>query len=604
MDLYTIDFETYYAKDYSLGKMTTQGYIQGDQFQIIGVAVAKNSEPPCWVSSSNIKDYADFLAPLHNQVVLAHNAPFDMGILSLIFGIIPKVILDTLAMSKPLHGLTVGGSLKALAEKYSIGIKGTEVVTALGKRLEDFTPEELAAYGKYCENDVVLTRTLFGKLKKYTNDLELKVIDGTVRMATEPTLILDTDMLLKSLDAERGAKRRLLIECGVPRETLMSNPKFALALEELGIDPPMKVSVQTGKEAFAFAKSDKMFTALLDHPDPSVSKLVEARLAMKSTLNETRMEKLIDLSHYGPLCVPLQYCGAVTTWRWSGYDGLNLQNLPSRGDNTIRRAITAPVGYKLVVADSSNIELRCNHALAGQQDTIDKLRRGEDLYKDFASTLYNVLVSEVTKEQRFVGKVAHLSLGYACGWAKFKEMVRIYGGELTDDEAENIVRTWRSTYTAVTRCWKNADKLIKGMATGVSYSLESAPFIRSKKGVLLTPPSHHIQYPMLGRGDDGYEYRSRRGRGTETVKLYGGKLVENLCQHLSRNILAEQFVTINKRYPVAMMVHDEFICAVPEDEATEALAWIIDVMSTSPEWWPEIPLAAEGDIADRYGDAK
>lgn len=603
-DVYTIDFETAYGNKIGLGFgcQITQEYIQDPRFEIIGVGIAKNDEPAVWYSYPD-NDYESVLAPLHNQIVIAHNAKFDCGILSLMFDILPAVNICTLSMAKPLHGLTVGGSLKALAEKYGIGEKGTEVVKAENKFRKDFTKEQLAAYGEYCKTDVELCRQLYPLLKKYTHNDEMRVIDGTIRMFTEPKIVLDTEMLSAELESEKAKKRKLLIEARVPRETLMSNPKFAEELKLRGVEPPMKANPK-GQPTFAFAKSDEGFTNLLQHEDEDVRTLVEARLAMKSTLNETRMQRMINISKLGPLCVPLGYCGALTTWRWSGEDKLNLQNLPSRGDNTIRRAMRAPSGYKLVVADSSNIELRVNHAMAGQMDTVDKLKDCIDLYKDFAADLFSVPYTEVTKDQRFVGKVAHLSLGYQSGWVTFQNMVRLMGGNISDDDSQQTVEAWRRKHPYVVANWSNAQDLIKAMLTGDHCELPFMPEVYARKGVLITPPHHHIQYPSLKKIGREYQYKSRRGRGTEIVKLYGGKVVENLCQHVSRNILAEQFNKIRAFFPVALMVHDEFICVVPDDEAEDCLDLMTTIMSTSPEWWPEIPLAAEGDIAETYGDAK
>ena len=610
-DLYTIDFETYYDKEYTLGKLTTQEYIMDPRFEIIGVSIAVNGGLPCFFShqwdDEGLEEYREVLAPLDGSIALAHNAMFDMGILAHHFGIHPAVILDTLSMAKPIHGLTVGGSLKALAKEYGIGEKGTEVVKALGKRRADMLADNtLDAYGDYCNNDVALTRDLYKKLRENTQPAEYKVIDKTIRMFTQPTLLLDADMLEEALDAEVAEKNAALTAAGVPRELVMSNQKLARLLEALEVDPPTKISPTTGKETLAFAKSDKDFVALKDHKTPLVRSLVEARLTNKSTINTTRMEKFIDMAKLGPLRVPLSYCGAATTWRWSGMDGLNLQNLPSRGgNNLIRRAIMAPPGHQLVVVDSSNIELRVNHTLAGQEDVIQALREGRDLYSEFAAVLYGVPLEQVTEEQRFMGKVCHLMLGYQGGWVRFKETAREWGDVVvSDEEAKNTVATWRSTYPKVKQMWYNADTLIEAMYTGFPYALPSAPFIKAEPKMLVTPPNHYIQYPGLDKTPDGYVYTSRRGRGTETVNLYGGKVVENLCQHISRNILAEQFVTISNRYTVAMMVHDEFVMTVPDGEAEEALAWATEVMSTSPDWWPEIPLAAKGSIAERYGDAK
>jgi hypothetical protein len=425
-------------------------------------------------------------------------------------------------------------------------------------------------------------------------------------MFTEPTLQLDTKLLEEALETERFEKQVLLDKAGVTRDIVMSNNKLADLLDACGVTPPIKKSPTNGNTTYAFAKSDAEFTCLQQHPMPLVRRLVKARLANKSTINETRMDKFVTLAEYGPLWVPLSYCGAVGTWRWSGMDGVNLQNLPSRGENTMRRAIKAPAGHKLVVVDSANIELRVNHTLAGQADVVQALREGRDLYTEFAAeSLYHIPEEDVTKDQRFIGKVAHLMLGYQGGWLRFQDTARQWAGiELPDSECKNIVDTWRDTYSEVCRFWRHAEKAIKSMHQGLEYAIPSAPFISTRKNLLLTPPHHYLQFPALTSTEDGMVYKSRRGRGTENVYLYGGKLVENLCQHISRNILAEQLVTISKRYKVAMMVHDEFVLVVPEDEANDALIWTVAVMSKSPDWWPEIPLAAEGDIAERYGDAK
>ena len=619
MDLYTVDFETYYDKEYSLAKMTMQEYIMDSRFEAIGVSIQKNDEPPVWhthdwFSNAGLKHYQEVVAPLNGQPVVSHNAMFDMGILAHHFDVRPSVILDTLSMARPIYGLTVGGSLKALATKFRIGAKGTEVLDALGKRRADFDAAELDAYGKYCMNDVALTYQLFKLMKKHTSTTELKVIDQTIRMFTEPRLILDDTLLRSALAEVQSGKSALLEEVGLPRSFVMSNQKLATLLEALGVEVPTKTSPTTGRETLAFAKSDKEFVALKDHEVPLVGRLVEARLANKSTINESRMEKFIAMSDLGPLWVPLSYCGAIGTWRWSGMDGLNMQNLPNRADKTMRRAIMAPKGHSLVVVDSSNIELRTNHTLAGQQDVVQALREGRDLYIEFAAGLYDRSIEDLTEaykaddptanRQRFVGKVAHLLLGYQGGWRKFKEMARIMGTDIEDDEAERIVQTWRRTYSRVKKMWYDCDKMIAAIHSKSEYALPSAPFVRTVGGVLLTPPNHYLHYPELRRDDDGFVYTSRRGRGTETVTLYGGKLVEHLCQHISRNILAEQLVTISQRYKVAMMVHDEFVMVVPDDEAEEALDFALKVMSTSPDWWPEIPLSAEGAIAKRYGDAK
>lgn len=160
MDVYTIDFETAWSKEYSLSKkdITTQSYIDDERYETIGVSVKKNTEEPQWFSGPHAET-KDWLSQFdwENSFALMHNALFDATILSWMYGIQPKIILDTLCMARAVHGVDAGGSLAKLAERYNLGVKGTEVVDAMGKHRADFSEEELARYGEYCKNDVTLT---------------------------------------------------------------------------------------------------------------------------------------------------------------------------------------------------------------------------------------------------------------------------------------------------------------------------------------------------------------------------------------------------------------------------------------------------------------
>ena len=149
-----------------------------------------------------------------------------------------------------------------------------------------------------------------------------------------------------------------------------SNPKFAELLIEQGVTPPTKISATTGKETYAFAKTDEGFKELLEHDNPYVQALASARIGNKSTIEETRTENFIQIANRGKLPVPLKYAGAVVSHRWSGVDGINLQNLPRTSE--LRRAICAPVGYKLVASDLSNIELRLAYWFAQSHGKIQQ----------------------------------------------------------------------------------------------------------------------------------------------------------------------------------------------------------------------------------------
>ena len=186
-----------------------------------------------------------------------------------------------------------------------------------------------------------------------------------------------------------------------------------------------KISPRTGKETFAFAKTDKEFTSMQDHHNPEVAALVQARLGAKTTIAETRALRFLEMANRGPLPVYLNFWGAKTTGRYSGGNKVNWQNLPARGVSAgLRLALKAPTGHKVLVGDSSNIELRTVMALAGQEDALIKIRNGVDMYCDFASKLFNREITKADYAERFLGKTAMLGLQYGAGAERFQEMVR------------------------------------------------------------------------------------------------------------------------------------------------------------------------------------
>ena len=314
----TYDFETYYDKEFSLSKMSTEAYIRDPRFEVIGVSVKRDEGPIEWLTGDH-QYMLEALRSLHmeDEVCIAHNAVFDAAILNWKYGIRPKVHVDTLSMSRPITGLSVGGSLRALATYFGIGEKGTEIYNTLGKRRADFTPEELNAFGRYCQNDVALTWELYKRLRPLTPLKEIYLIDMTIRMFTEPVLELNEPLLAQHLSKVKADKEALLLSVSHgDREAFMSNDKFAELLRAEGVEPPTKVSEKTGKTAYAFAKTDLEFQALLEHPNEKVQALVAARLGLKTTIEETRTEQFLNIARRGPLPILLNYYGAVNTGRF------------------------------------------------------------------------------------------------------------------------------------------------------------------------------------------------------------------------------------------------------------------------------------------------
>ena len=600
----TIDFETYYSQEFSLTKMTTEEYIRSDQFEVIGVAVAIDDQDPVWYSGDNF-GLRQFLSKYDwaNSVAIAHNAQFDGAILNWIYGIKPKLWACTLCMGRALHGTQVGGSLKVLTQFYDIGVKGTEVEDAKGYRRGNFTDEALARYGEYCKNDVKLCFELFMLMQGQMPKLEHRLVDLTVRMFTEPVLKLDLLTLKKHLDIVK-ARREELLE-NFSEEDLMSNDKFAGLLQFLGVSPPRKISKTTGKEAWAFAKTDEEFKALLDHSDPEVQTLVAARLGVKGTLEETRTQRFLDIAHRGALPIPLRYY-AAHTGRWGGDDKVNLHNLPR--NSMLKFAIRAPEGYVMIDSDSSQIEARTLAWLAGQDDLVNAFDKGEDVYKIMASAIYGKAITKITKEERFVGKTTILGAGYGMGSTKFKNQLKTFGVEVTDEEAKRIIDTYRATYPQIVALWKTAGDSIKAIFRNQQTHLgrNDVLAIDGKDGIRL-PNGLYIHYPNLRvvQNDDGKTeivYDAKRGKQVIPTRIYGGKLIENVCQALARIIIGDQMLMVAKKYRVVMTVHDAIACIVPKDEVKTAQEYVELCMRLRPQWGTELPLNCESGYGDSYGD--
>jgi DNA polymerase len=607
MNIITLDFETYYAKDFSLTKLTTEEYIRDGRFEVIGVAVKENDGETKWFTGT-YGEVSDFLHSFDwaNSALLAHNTSFDGAILAWNFGIKPKALFDTLCMARAIHGVDAGGSLAALVERYNLGRKGTEVLDALGKYRKDFKPADLAQYGEYCKNDVELTWALFNTLLPKFPSKELKVIDITLKMFTEPVLELNLPLLEQHLEDTKDKKERLLEACLADKDTLMSNDKFAEILRSLAVEPPTKTSLKTNKEAWAFAKTDEGFKELASHPDVRVQALVAARLGNKSTLEETRTQRFIDIAKRGKLPVPIKYY-AAHTGRWGGEDKINLQNLPSRGQNggKLKKAIVPPEGHIIIDCDSAQIEARIVAWLAGQIDLVDAFEKGEDVYKIMAASIYAKDISKVTAHERFVGKTTILGCGYGMGSKKFQAQLKAFNVEIEEAEAIRIIQVYRTTYGKIPELWKLAGRCLDSIYAKKPCDIKLdgiIEFDHVEKGFLL-PSGLWQKYETLEQitdpeGNTQYQYKTRRG----AVKLYGGKVVENLCQALARCVIAEQMVRIAKRYRVVLTVHDAVACIAPEAEAQEAKRYIEECMGWRPSWAKTLPLNCESGMGKSYGE--
>ena len=614
MDIVVLDMETYYDQQYSLTKLTTEAYINDIQFETIGFAYKRNDEPTVWVSGHDEADVIEALDAIdwEHTALVAHNAAFDAGILAFRYNIHPKIIMDTQSMGRAALGVDASVSLANMSLAYGVGTKGTEVNDAKGKHAEDFSTDEFAAYSRYCINDVDLTYAIFHRMMDDGfPQPELKLIDMTIRMFTRPLLELDIAMLNAHLVEVKESKRTHLINTlkavgrddlaavaivgGTDHEhvqkALRSSAQFAAMLEGLGVDAPMKVSPTTGKPTYAFAKTDEGFRALLAHDDVRVQTVCAARLGLKSTLEETRTQRFIGMGERGKLAIPLRYAGA-RTYRWSGADSVNLQNLPRK--SKIKEAIRAPEGYTIVGADLSNIELRVGLWLAGQMDKLKALGEGRDLYKDFASTVFGVPYDEVTDDQRFIGKTSQLSLIYGVGAKKLRAAIKS-GSKVDIGEAESqrIVNLYRQEYAHVKAAWDHGERALTAVHQNkqMSYGRQGLVRVLGEDGVLL-PSELVLRYPKLCRVtvDDktNWAYITRKGQEF----IYGAKFFQGVVQSLARCVIGESMIRIDRRYPTLLTIHDaDYVLALDKD-VEAAKAFVYTEMCKAPKWMPDIPLNA------------
>ena len=646
----TIDFETYWdSKSYTLSKMTTEEYIRDNKFLAFGACIHElwSDRPTQWYRGGDELHRVLSTYDWGRTAVLAHNAQFDVSILSWRYNVRPAFIFDTLSMGRALRGVEVGNSLAKLASDFFLPPKGTAVHSTDGlKAISQEVEKELA---DYCAHDVYLCEEIFKRLVAGYPASELRLIDMTLKMYTEPVLLLDQDMLTKAIDDERTIREGLLQRLDIDEKHLASNPKFAEILRTLGIPPPMKTSKTTGKQTLALAKNDAHFQALLNGDNEDVKTLCEARLKVKSTTERTRAQRFLEISQRGTLPVPLSYYGALSG-RWTASKGsaINMQNL--KRNSFLRKAIMAPEGQQLVVGDLSQIEPRVLAWLSDYEDMLDIFRSGADPYAAFGAQMFNIpgMTKDSHPDLRQSAKSALLGCGYGLGWASFaqqlltgflgappvrysKDFAKLLGVNSeyaqsfanwdgneeklmeiphtcsTQDlvyhslAAKAIIDTYRRTAYPVVSFWSMCDHAMhKALVRGEEMVYKCVTF---RKGEIELPNGMKLLYPDLRQIKDD-KGKSQIVYGPHATKLYAGKITNNITQALARIVMTDGMLRVSKRYPVKGTVHDELIAVVPDAEVEDAKTWVLAQMTMEPRYMPGIPLNADGGAHRRYGLAK
>ena len=645
----TIDFETHWdSKEYTLSKMTTEEYIRDPRFLAFGACIHEFGTDlrTQWYRGDELHRVLSTYA-WGRTAVLAHNAQFDVAILSWRYGIEPAFIFDTLSMARALRGVEVGNSLAKLASDFGLPPKGRAVHSTDGLAVIDATTER--ELSEYCEHDVYLCEQIFERLVQGYPTSELRLIDMTLKMYTRPLLVLDQNMLAKELIDERDNREALLKKLDIDESALASNPKFAQLLESLHVPPPMKKSKTTGKQTYALAKNDAMFQALLNGDNDDVRLLCEARLKVKSTTERTRAQRFLDIGQRGTLPVPLSYYGALSG-RWTASKGsaINMQNL-KRG-SFLRKAIMAPEGHQLVVGDLSQIEPRVLAWLSDYTEMLDIFRAGGDPYAAFGAQMFGIpgMTKDSHPIHRQSAKSALLGAGYGLGWASFAAQLLVgflgapplrytkadarqlgvsqqYVQRFVDWEdnltkmaeiphtcsegellihcvvAKKIIDVYRATAHAVTSFWDMCSGLIEtSLYGGKEYTHKCLTF---RKEQIILPNGMSLLYPRLRRKRDETG-RQQWVYGEDETKLYAGKVTNNVTQAVARIVMTDGMLRVSKRYPVVGTVHDELLAIASDEEANDAKTWVLAQMVMEPRYLPGIPLNADGGAHRRYGLAK
>jgi DNA polymerase len=619
-DFIFLDFETPYstADKFSLEKMTYEQYIRDERFFVHGMGYKVNDQEVQYVSGDQDTSAAlsQLFPPGNDNVLVAHRTHFDGAVLSWYYKRQAAKYYCTESMSRAVWGQE-SAALAAVAERCF----PDDETKRKGKELADFdgilrplTDEEQVIMGGYCKNDVSLTFDIFAQMYKWLPQVAFDVMNISLSGFIHPGFVLDRQRVEDYLEQVLEEKNEAVKASGLPEEVLASNDKFAAWILEQGI-PYEKVPSPTPKDPentkWPLAKDAPEFLAIqADYPEHQA--VFNARLLVKSTIERSRAQRLLDhaeisrINPEGKIALPLAFCAAHTK-RFGGTNKINPQNF-KRGSE-LRRALCAPKGYLVGVADSSNIEARVLPYLAGCNRILNAFAAGEDLYAQFAERVYK---KPVTKEdiERFVGKVCILGLGF--GMAAKTLRLTLAKGALggprlffSMQECIELVYGYRSMYEEIPLFWNFLDRMLLGMCQkGFRYEYKGLIFEYQR---VTLPNGMVMNYPDLSGDPEGEgKWNFTYWNGKFYTKIYGGKFAENLTQAVAQAILWEQMVesdnylrTVDGR--IILQVHDEIISLSPNEVAEEALERVLYIMRIAPDWCTEeLVLDAEGGLDTNY----
>ncbi len=650
-DYVVLDFETYYADNYSLISMQPWEYITDPRFEVLGCGtyyVGKEVKRNQFVWPDVIARTFEAMTSLYgenwpNMTVVVQNAQFDPLILRLIYGITPKFIIDVKHLAAH-QDSKLSHRLKDLAIRNGLQEKGkTEDFKNL--HFADMSVDKKRALSEYCENDCDLEQKLFEILLPRLSwpENELWNANHTLHLYLEPQIVFNEALALSLQPAMQTELDRLVQRTGFTPKQISGNKSIVKLFEQV-LPPEEAVPLKQGKPTKeglpnvipALAKNDDGCNYLLAHPKKEVAELMEARLAIKSWPNHLkRMDKMKKFSDAtgGFLPVPLNYYGSHTG-RVTGGGKINLCNLGGSGRagsgnhpliKAMRGLLLAPAGKTFILCDSAQIEARLLAWIAKCTQLVTGFANKEDIYSEFATTLFGSPVRKpksdddpVTKQrlevQRGFGKDAILGCGYGMGWMKFWQRClenrtlrpMFDNGTYTSHFMLELVDTYRSKYPEIPAFWTQIEKMFRwvvkypcehiryGKEQGFGFDVLQMWNDRGTVNVQL-PSSRILFYPHSSVNVKDNTLRYEHGH------LWGGTLTENVIQSIGRDLLMTWLRWCEEEgIHIVHHVYDELIGLVPMETADDDLAYMQKVMETTPEWAGGVPLGSEGKISLVY----
>lgn len=615
-----VDIESYFDDEYSLGDSIAE-YIADPRFEItaIGILDLRNDkmEPQLYHPENGKHDIqwgVDRLIEYanHGYRFIAHNALFDLSILALKAGIRPVRSLCTLAMARRMWPKQ-HNDLFTLAARLGLPPKGdTSQFSGVSFRQGLFKPDAdtVRKLCEYLERDLQLGADIYRKLIPYFPDSELELISHTLKLATQPKLIFDIPKAQSLVQAMNQEMIRAVD--GVPpkiRTDAGFGELLSAALARCGENPnDFKKPGKLG-EVWAVSKKDQQRDTLMNHPDETVRKLMNAKAAIKSwPLHTGRVKKLINTATVwgGMMPVPTHYYGCHTG-RWSGTEGINLLNMPKRGHPLlmgIRGCIKAPPGYVLLIQDYATIEPIVLSIIAGQEDMTEAFRQRRDIYSEFIMPAAGIKVYKNSNDDKIewwrqAGKVTVLGAGYGAG----KDGIYIQAqGKYSLEMCDLMINQYRARYPKIPRLWHDLERAVRVAIRGGQTEIGGCLVSATAKGDRV-----RIRLPS---GRD-LMYQAKEGpRGVETCEWgvckpqQPGYWTENVVQATARDLLTPALLKCEEMgLPIVYHCYDELVALAPEKDSGLALARMEGIMCSEgvPEWAKGWPIAVEGKITESYG---